>query len=118
MDERVSKRELVDAKGSLRSGSGIALQVNVVDFSKDGCRIEPAPRYLAVGDVLSLRLAGIGPFSCSVRWCNTGKDAGLQFEFPLYPAIYDHLLRLWIGYGDPSGSEFEFHKLRAEIRLV
>lgn len=118
MDERVSKRQAIKVKAGLRSGHGIAVQVNILDFSREGCRIEPAPRHIQRGDTISLRMGGIGPFFCAVRWSRTGQDAGLEFEYPLHAAIHDHLLRLWVGYKDPGDEQFEFHKLRGEIRLV
>lgn len=73
---------------------GERVEVTVSDISCRGCRIAPGALSLAVGKVVVLRPAGMESITGIVRWCSE-KGIGVEFDYPLHPAVVDHLCSLY-----------------------
>lgn len=116
MDERSVERAPVKAKVRYRSGTGLALQAEIVDLSRFGCQIRSISHSLRRGDHISIRIGEVGPVLGHVRWLHLGKQAGIEFDIPLHVAIFDHIVRSLSGEPQENTYQSEFHKLRAEIR--
>ncbi len=88
------KRERASVEGicRYRSGSGIAVPVRISDLTEEGCRISSIPRALESGDRISISIDTLAPLFATVRWVERGRAAGLKFDNPLYPSVFDWLL--------------------------
>ena len=86
--ERSEARHEVTIVGRVH-GHGGSREVTIFDLSSHGCRVEdralPKP-----GSHITIKIGSIGPIGAIVRW---RRDAvtGLKFEYPLYPAILQHI---------------------------
>lgn len=109
MDSRQADRVEVSARASVRQGQGLALSAAVADLTPQGCRLIDIPRSLSRGDMISIRIAGVGPLLAHVRWLRLGlgREAGLEFDRPLGDALYS----LITGQGGTPPR----HGVRAEI---
>lgn len=83
MNTRQADRIEVNAPASFRRGAGLAVGVGVADLTPYGCRLIDIPRNLARSEMISLRIAGVGPLLAHVRWLRLGREAGLEFDRPL-----------------------------------
>lgn len=92
MEHRRVERFDIEATGKYRSGAGLALPVTVANLRMYGCQLRAIPRRLRRGDVITLRIANIGPIEAEVRWVEPGKQAGLEFLTPLHESVFDHVL--------------------------
>lgn len=68
------------------------VSVEISDISEHGCRIDHAFRNLELGDYVILRTPGFESFFGTIRWIQ-GRQAGIEFDYSLHPAIVDHLCR-------------------------
>lgn len=75
--------------GMRRMGS-FSFQVVVEDVSVGGCKAELV-EFVDVNDHVIIRFPGIEPFSAKVSWADT-HHAGIDFERPLHPAVFEQLL--------------------------
>jgi len=91
-DVRRDARQVVETKGQLRQGMGIALPVDITDLTSEGCCISTIPRNLRRGDYVSLRIAGFGPIAGELKWLHLGKKAGVYFYNPLHQAVFEHII--------------------------
>lgn len=83
MNTRQADRIEVTAQASVRRGAGLANTVGVADLTPYGCRLVDIPRNLSRSEMISLRIAGVGPLLAHVRWLRLGREAGLEFDRPL-----------------------------------
>lgn len=88
MNTRQADRIEVNAAASFRRGAGLAIAVGVADLTPHGCRLIAIPRNLARSEMISLRIAGVGPLLAHVRWLRLGREAGLEFDRPLDPRLH------------------------------
>ncbi len=65
--------------------------VIVSDMSIAGCKVEYVDRP-DVGERVHMRLPGLEPIEGMVRWV-AGAEAGIHFERPIHPAVFELLLR-------------------------
>lgn len=65
--------------------------VTVYEMTATGCRVEFVDRP-DVGEPVHMRFAGLQPMEGNVRWL-AGSQAGIQFERPIHPAVFDLLIR-------------------------
>ena len=65
-------------------------RVVVSDLSIKGCRIESPRIPLAPNHDLILEFDGLEKQFATVRWVREG-NAGIEFDYPLHPAVVDHL---------------------------
>ena len=66
-------------------------EIRLADLSQYGCQVRLREK-LATGDLLWITLPGIEMQQSWVRWVE-GWNAGLEFERPMHPAVYDHVAR-------------------------
>ncbi len=85
------KREMIKAVGEIRQSGTEFRKVRFVDLSEAGFRIYyPSP--LRLDELLRVKFPGIGALNAEIRWCDRSYY-GCSFENPLYPSIWEHLVR-------------------------
>jgi hypothetical protein len=72
------ERKAVELRAYAVRPCGGILDMRVVDFCFDGCRVE-CDAGLIIGEELKLSLLGRGAIKARVRWSD-GRNAGMQFE--------------------------------------
>jgi hypothetical protein len=87
--QRRSERPAAVGSISFRRPSEKAYSVALFDLSPQGCRIEVRAR-LDQGQLIWVSLPGLQMQPCRVRWTD-GWTAGLEFEAPLHPSVFDHV---------------------------
>jgi hypothetical protein len=89
---RGNERKPLVVNGQLRTSYG---RQNVVfsDLSLEGCRIEAVYMTLTVGQRVVLKPEGLEGLNAVVSW-SSGPSAGLKFDRPLHPSVFDHLCKL------------------------
>jgi len=65
--------------------------VTVYDMSTAGCKVEFVDRP-DVGEPVHMRFHRLQPLEATVRWI-AGIQAGVEFERPIHPAVFDLLIR-------------------------
>jgi PilZ domain len=88
---RRSARVGLDAEVTLRRAGHGGFRVKVVDLSCDGCKTEFVERP-ALDEVVRIKFAGLESLGAAVCWIR-GCEAGLEFERPLHPAVFDMLVK-------------------------
>ena len=79
----------------MKTGRG-RQDVTITDLSLTGCKIEALYLRLVVGETIFLRPKGLEGRSCTVAW-QAEQAAGLRFDQPFHPAVFDNLCRLHPG---------------------
>ena len=87
---RAAERTVTSAEILLRRLGSADLHVRLRDISTGGCRFGGAER-LDVNDHLVARLPGLEPIGATVIWSD-GRNAGLRFDRPLHPVVFELLL--------------------------
>ncbi|WP_324075557.1 MAG: PilZ domain-containing protein [Erythrobacter sp.] len=64
--------------------------VDLIDISEGGCKIRGKAGFAAIGDRVTMKVAGINAPLGTVAWVD-GSYAGVAFEGAMHPAILDHL---------------------------
>lgn len=92
-ENRRALRKGVRLKGKLRDrGTTTAFAVDVTDLSTTGFRCETSFT-LYPGHTVWLTLPGLQALEAKVAW-RSGYLYGLAFARPLYPAVFDHIVKL------------------------
>ena len=88
---RRRKRTSVSADVSLRRLGQNNYRVRVNDLSREGCRVElvELPR---IDEHMLIKLDGLEVLDAEVCWVD-GFVAGLRFERPIHPAVFDLLVQ-------------------------
>lgn len=87
---RRSARQALSADVSLRRLGQNNYRVTVTDISPDGCKVALVERPRAEEHVL-IKFDGLEVLEAEVCWIE-GFDAGLRFERPIHPAVFDLLI--------------------------
>ena len=87
---RRSCRRPVDHEVSVKKVGGFGFQLATQDVSPDGCRVELV-EMVDTGERVIVRLPSIEPLGAEVAWVK-GANAGLQFQRPLHPAVFEQLI--------------------------
>ncbi|HEX5238055.1 MAG TPA: PilZ domain-containing protein [Sphingomicrobium sp.] len=87
---RVSHRVSMAADVSLRRLGQANFRVTVTDISPEGCRVELVDRPRVEEHVL-IKFEGLEVLEAEVCWVE-GYAAGLRFEKPIHPAVFELLL--------------------------
>lgn len=66
------------------------LFVDLIDLSEGGCKIRGKAGFAEVGDLVTIKVAGINAPLGSIAWIEGGV-AGVAFEGAMHPAVIDHL---------------------------
>ena len=91
MELRREPRYSISTSGRYRRGTGIRFDISIKDLSEYGCQFYDIVGRLEVGDAITLRIGQIGPLHAKVRWIEK-RQAGVEFDQPLYPAVLDHII--------------------------
>lgn len=86
---RCSERISTSADVSLRRLGQSNRRVHVTDLSPEGCRVR-LPHQPQAGEHLLIKFEGLETVESEVCWVD-GFDAGLQFERPFHPAVFELL---------------------------
>jgi hypothetical protein len=90
-DHRRQERVDVRMAVRLRDRSGNKYDVHLLDLSITGFRAE-AHYGLDAGTIIWLTIPGLHGLEGKVAW-RRGAVIGCQFHNPLYPAVFDHVVR-------------------------
>ena len=88
---RKSARVSLLAEVQLRRSGHHRYLVNVHDVSNEGCRLEFVERP-KLDETVWVKFAGLDAIESHVCWLN-GHDVGVEFARPIYPAVFDMLVR-------------------------
>lgn len=88
--KRQSARVALHAEVQLRRRGHHHYLVSVYDISREGCRVEFVERP-RLDEKVWVKFQGLDPLQCTVCWIE-GPSAGLEFERPMYPAVFDFLV--------------------------
>lgn len=88
--KRVSDRSAISADVSLRRRGMTNYRVRVVDLSPEGCKVELVERPRG-GERMTIKFEGLEAMDAEVCWVE-GFEAGLRFERPIHPAVFDLVL--------------------------
>lgn len=91
---RYEERGDVMMPGKLRHNVTCRTETDVIDLSTRGCRISVREKGITVGSTAFIRLDNLAPLRATVRWHAAG-FAGVEFDWPLYLPVHDHLLNAW-----------------------
>jgi len=86
-ESRRAERRIVGIKASLREFGGIKLDVDVLDLSETGFRVESVYT-IAVGARVYLTIPTFSPMEARVAW-RQKYGYGCQFARPLHAAVFD-----------------------------
>ena len=76
-----------------RTDSGLRDKGRILDLSPEGCCVETSELFVKVGARVVVRPDGLEGLPGIVRWIE-GNKAGIEFERPLYPPVFEHLVKL------------------------
>jgi hypothetical protein len=88
--ERKSDRKLLSAEVSMRRLGKLNYRVQVFDVSPTGCKVELVDRP-RLGEHVLVKFDGLEGLEAEVCWIE-GPCAGLRFERPIHPAVFDLLV--------------------------
>lgn len=90
-DQRRGGRHKFDkADVCVRRIGGFNFSVLLRNLSSSGCGIELIEPYDVDAQVIT-RFSKLDPLGATVRWTN-GTVAGIEFNRPIHPAVFEHLL--------------------------
>lgn len=89
--ERKSARVSLRAEVQLRRSGHHHYVVSVHDISPEGCRLEFVERP-RLDETVWVKFEGLDAIESSVCWLR-GSDVGIEFVRPIYPAVFDILVR-------------------------
>jgi hypothetical protein len=87
---RRSCRHSIEHEVAVKKLGGFGFQLPTRDVSPDGCRVELV-EMVDAGERVIVRLPALEPLGAEVAWVN-GANAGLHFQRPLHPAVFDQLM--------------------------
>ena len=92
MDEvRRAERVPLNCEAEFRRHADARYSVELLDFSPEGCCIQPPVR-VQPGESVWLRIPGMETIHASVAWTEEWK-AGLKFDRPFHPAVFDSVAK-------------------------
>ena len=87
---RGNQRVAAASEISLRRLGSFPFQVVLGDVSASGCKIEMV-EFVEVDDHVVARFPGLEPVGARVTWADS-RWAGLDFDRPMHPAVFEALL--------------------------
>lgn len=91
MELRRETRYSIAVNGRYRKGTGVRFDIALRNLSEYGCQFADLVGRLQKGDEITLRIGEIGPIPSRVKWVEK-RQAGVEFEDPLYPSVLEHIL--------------------------
>jgi len=92
-DPRRSERQPVELAAQCRTDSGLRDKGIIADLSPEGCCVVTGDLFVKVGARVLIRPEGLEGLTGIVRWIE-GNRAGIEFDRPLYPPVFEHLVKL------------------------
>jgi hypothetical protein len=89
--DRRSARVSLQAEVQLRRSGARHYLVNVHDISREGCKLEFVERP-GLDETVWVKFEGLDAVESNVCWIK-GSDVGIEFIRPIYPAVFDVLVR-------------------------
>ncbi|QIG54467.1 PilZ domain-containing protein [Altererythrobacter sp. BO-6] len=93
MERRQSDRFKANYTAEVRYRSGRKLVLPVLDISLGGCMVDAGAWSIRPGELLSVKLPGLGFQPAELVWIEDQR-AGIVFEEPLYEPTLEHLAAL------------------------
>lgn len=90
-DERATVRLNVRMQGSLREHGHSSFQVDVIDLSASGCRLDTSC-LMEPGTRVWLKFPSLASLATTVMW-RDGYRYGCAFDQPLHMAVFDHIAK-------------------------
>ena len=81
----------LDAELSLRRSGQTNYRANVHDVSQEGCKVEFVERPM-LDEIVWVKFEGLEALEAMVCWVE-GFAAGLEFQRPVHPAVFNLLLQ-------------------------
>lgn len=75
----------------LRRSGSLAFQVQLLDASERGCKVELIETP-SIGESVWVKFQGLDSIEATVCWV-AGSTGGLQFQRPIHPAVFSALTR-------------------------
>ncbi len=88
--ERRSERVPLIADVTFRRLGKLSYRVRVFDASTHGCKVEYIEQP-SIEELVRIRFEGLQPLDARTCWIE-GNQAGLEFEQPIHPAVFDLLV--------------------------
>ncbi|WP_309662886.1 PilZ domain-containing protein [Sphingomonas sp.] len=88
---RKSARVGLEAEVSLRRSGHNNYRANVHDVSQEGCKVDFVERP-RLDEIVWVKFEGLEALEAIVCWVD-GFAAGLEFQRPVHPAVFDVLLK-------------------------
>lgn len=88
---RKSARVGLEAEVSLRRSGHNNYRANVHDVSQNGCKVEFVERPM-LDEIVWVKFEGLEALEAMVCWVE-GFAAGLEFQRPVHPAVFEVLLQ-------------------------
>jgi hypothetical protein len=102
-ERRRATRAALSLTATMREGSRSKVQVNVIDISTHGCRVQ-CTSAVPVDANVWLSIPGLENQYCRVIW-HCQEFVGIEFEKPLSAAVFDKLLKEQGGLGEKTIAE-------------
>ena len=87
---RKAERATVTISASLRQRGSSAVEVQLLDLSTTGFRIESVHR-MTRGELVWIKIGSLAPLEAKVAWFEN-YVTGCQFVTPLHPAVLDRII--------------------------
>ena len=101
VSERRTERIALTAEVALRRSGKLNFRVRVFDISRLGCRLEFIERP-SLEELVWLRFDALEAIEAQVCWVD-GFTAGVAFNAPIHPAVFEQLLARLRSYARVSG---------------
>lgn len=90
---RSGPRVELDAAVRLRGASQGAVDARIFNLSAGGCGLMLKGSPFGAGDLVTIKIEGVEHWQVMVQWC-IGRDAGIAFDRPFYPAVFDAIVAI------------------------
>ncbi len=89
-EHRFTRRADVRIEAEIREVGAGKFKINVLDLSVTGFRMHSLT-FINPESPVFLTMPGMAPLSAKVAWTK-GDYYGCEFDSPLYPAVFDHIV--------------------------
>ena len=89
-EDRREERFQIVLSGHCSDGAGRRSSANITELSVHGCKVRTTPTLLEQNATVWIKLGSREPLGGQVRW-RKADLAGVSWEYPLHPAILDHI---------------------------
>lgn len=97
-EHRFTKRSDVAIEAEIREAGGGKFKIDVLDLSVSGFRMHSLT-FINPEVRIYLTMPGMAPLAAKVAWTK-GDYYGCEFDNPLYPAVFDHIVSSFPSLGE------------------